>query len=45
MKDRYNIDVKPMEERLIRLQEEWEYALTRKQRELIEREMALLKKL
>jgi hypothetical protein len=30
---------------LDKLQEEWDYALTRKQRELIEREIALLKKL
>ena len=44
MKDRYNIDVKPMEEQISQLQEEWEWALTRKQRELIEREITLLKK-
>jgi len=44
MKDRYNVDVQPMEEQISQLQEEWEWALTRKQRELIEREIALLKK-
>lgn len=33
----------PMEERISTLQEEWQYALTRKQRELIEREIAYLK--
>jgi len=44
MKDRYNVDVKPMEERLTRLQEQWDYALTRKQRELIEKEIQILKK-
>ncbi len=52
MKDRYNVDVQPMDtldtsnkKTIDKLQEEWEYALTRKQRELIEREIALLKKL
>jgi len=44
MKDRYNVNVQPMEEQISQLQEEWEWALTRKQRELIEREIALLKK-
>jgi len=33
----------PMEEKISTLQEEWQYALTRKQRELIEREIAYLK--
>ena len=47
MKDRYGIEVQDMpevNESIKKLQEEWDYALTRKQRELIEREILSLKK-
>ena len=47
MKNRYGVEVQDMpeaNESIKKLQEEWDYALTRKQRELIEREILSLKK-
>ena len=46
IKNRYGAEVEDMpevNESIKKLQEEWNYALTRKQRELIEREIAYLK--